>query len=281
MIDVVEASIAELRAALETGAATAVDLVRAYLMRIEAYDGPETATALNALVVRNPDALAEAAASDLRRSRGEVLGPLDGIPYTAKDSYLVRGLTAAAGSPAFADLVAQGDAFTIERLRAGGAICLGLTNMPPMANGGMQRGLYGRAESPYNADFLTSAFASGSSNGSGTATAASFAAFGLGEETWSSGRAPASNNALVAYTPSRGVISVRGNWPLVPTMDVVVPHTRSVPDMLELLDVIVADDAETRGDFWRAQPWVPVGHVDLPAALGASSEPLRGRRFGV
>ena len=48
-------------------------------------------------------------------------------------------------------------------------------------------------------------------NGSGTATAASFAAFGLGEETWSSGRAPATNNALCAYTPSRGVISVRGN----------------------------------------------------------------------
>ena len=100
-----------------------------------------------------------------------------------------------------------------------------------MANGGMQRGVYGRAESPYNGDYLTAAFASGSSNGSGTATAASFAAFGLGEETWSSGRAPASNNGLVAYTPSRGVISVRGNWPLVPTMDVVVPHTRSVDDL--------------------------------------------------
>ncbi len=128
--------------------------------------------------------------------------------------------------------------------------------MPPMANGGMQRGVYGRAESPYNADFLTAPFGSGSSNGSGTATAASFAAFGLGEETWSSGRGPASNNALCAYTPSRGVISVRGNWPLVPTMDVVVPHTRTMADLLEVLDVIVADDPETRGDFWRAQPWV-------------------------
>src|SRR3954465_15260500 len=72
------------------------------------------------------------------------------------------------------------------------------------------------------------------------------------------GRAPASNNALVAYTPSRGVISVRGNWPLVPTMDVVVPHTRGMADMLELLDVIVAEDRETRGDFWRAQPWVKI-----------------------
>jgi amidase len=290
MFDVVEATIAELRSALERGHATSVELVRAYLARIDAYDGPETETALNAVVVRNPDALTEAEASDARRAAGATLGPLDGIPYTAKDSYLVKGLTAAAGSPAFADLVAQRDAFTIERLRAGGAICLGLTNMPPMANGGMQRGLYGRAESPYNADYLTAPFASGSSNGSGTATAASFAAFGLGEETWSSGRGPASNNGLCAYTPSRGVISVRGNWPLVPTMDVVVPHTRTMADLLEVLDVVVADDPETRGDFWRAQPW-----VDLPAAsevrpesyaeLGrAAADPrgvLAGRRFGI
>ncbi|RLK52082.1 amidase [Microbacterium telephonicum] len=285
MIDVVEATIADLRAALEAGTTTAVDLVRASLARIDAYDGPDSDTALNAVVVRNPGALAEAAASDARRAAGAVLGPLDGIPYTAKDSYLVRDLTAAAGSPAFAHLVAQWDAFTIARLRAAGAVCLGLTNMPPMANGGMQRGVYGRAESPYNAAFLTAPFASGSSNGSGTATAASFAAFGLGEETWSSGRGPASNNALCAYTPSRGVISVRGNWPLVPTMDVVVPHTRTMADLLEVLDVIVADDPETRGDFWRAQTWVPlpragdVRPASYPAlAVGAS---LQGLRIGI
>ncbi|KJQ53954.1 amidase [Microbacterium sp. SA39] len=285
MIDVTEATIADLRRALETGATTAVDLVDAYLARIAAYDGPDTATALNAVIVANPAAREEAAASDARRARGETRGPLDGIPYTAKDSYLVEGLTAAAGSPAFADLVAQRDAFTIERLRAAGAICLGLTNMPPMANGGMQRGVYGRAESPYNADFLTAPFASGSSNGSGTATAASFAAFGLGEETWSSGRGPATNNAVCAYTPSRGVISTRGNWPLVPTMDVVVPHTRTMADLLEVLDVIVVDDAETRGDFWRAQPW-----VSLPAAADirptsypalAADASLDGVRIGI
>ena len=284
MFDVVEATIAELRDALETGVTTSVELVRAYRERIEAYDAADTETALNSLVVHNHDALAEAAAADERRSRGEPLGPLDGIPYTAKDSYLVRGLTAAAGSPAFADLVAQRDAFTIERLRAAGAICLGLTNMPPMANGGMQRGVYGRAENPYSADWLTSAFGSGSSNGSGTATAASFAAFGLGEETWSSGRAPASCNALCAYTPSRGVISVRDNWPLVPTMDVVVPHTRSMADMLEVLDVIVADDAETRGDFWRAQPWVelPKASAIRPASYRQlTPHDLRGVRLGV
>ncbi|WP_198557220.1 amidase [Pseudomonas fluorescens] len=286
MMQVTEVSIAQLRAALESGHTTAVELVRAYLARIEAYDGPQTATALNAVVVRNREALKEAQASDARRAQGQTLGPLDGIPYTAKDSYLVKGLTAASGSPAFARLIAQRDAFTIERLRAGGAICLGKTNMPPMANGGMQRGVYGRAESPYNAAYLTAPFASGSSNGAGTATAASFAAFGLAEETWSSGRGPASNNGLCAYTPSRGVISVRGNWPLTPTMDVVVPYARTMADLLEVLDVVVADDPDTRGDLWRLQPWVPIPSVSSvrPASypeLAEGSTALAGKRFGV
>ena len=286
MIEVTEVSIAQLRAALESGQTTAVELVQAYLDRIAAYDGADTATALNALVVPNPSALAEAAAADARRASGQTLGPLDGIPYTAKDSYLVKGLTAASGSPAFAGLVAQRDAFTVERLRAAGAICLGKTNMPPMANGGMQRGVYGRAESPYNAEFLTAPFASGSSNGAGTATAASFAAFGLAEETWSSGRGPASNNGLCAYTPSRGIISVRGNWPLTPTMDVVVPFARTMADLLEILDVVVADDPDTRGDLWRLQPWVPIPKVASvrPAyyrELAATPAALAGKRFGV
>nr|WP_218580400.1 amidase [Pseudomonas sp. Q1] len=285
-MQVTEVSIAQLRAALETSQTTAVELVKAYLARIDAYDGPQTATALNAVVVRNPQALEEAKASDARRAKGETLGPLDGIPYTAKDSYLVKGLTAASGSPAFAKLTAHRDAFTIERLRAGGAICLGKTNMPPMANGGMQRGVYGRAESPYNADYLTAPFASGSSNGAGTATAASFAAFGLAEETWSSGRGPASNNGLCAYTPSRGVISVRGNWPLTPTMDVVVPYARTMADLLEVLDVVVAEDPDTRGDLWRLQPWVPIPSVASVrpvsyAELAAPRESLAGKRFGV
>jgi len=286
MIEVTEVSIAQLRDALASGETTAVELVQAYLARIDAYDGPDTTTRLNALVVRNPDALKEAEASDARRANGQTLGPLDGIPYTAKDSYLVKGLTAASGSPAFADLIAYRDAFTVERLRAAGAICLGKTNMPPMANGGMQRGVYGRAESPYNGDYLTAPFASGSSNGAGTATAASFAAFGLAEETWSSGRGPASNNGLCAYTPSRGVISVRGNWPLTPTMDVVVPFARTMADLLEVLDVVVADDPDTRGDLWRLQPWVPIPAVASVrpvsyAELAVNAEALAGKRLGI
>lgn len=282
---VVEKSIAELRAELEAGETTSVELTRSYLHRIDVYD--QHGITLNAMVELNSNALAEAEASDARRAAGNTLGPLDGIPFTAKDSYMVEGMTVAAGSPAFADLVATRDAFSIAQLRAAGCVFIGLTNMPPMANGGMQRGLYGRAESPYNGDYLTSAWASGSSNGSGTATGASFATFGLGEETWSSGRAPASCNALCAYTPSRGVISTRGNWPLVPTMDVVVPHTRSMADLFEILDVMVAEDAETRGDFWRAQPWVKLPTVNevRPESYRALADTqptaLAGKRIGV
>ena len=287
---VVEKSIAQLRSALEAGEVTSVELTKRYLERIETYD--RSGIKLNALVELNENALAEAAASDQRRAEGKLLGGLDGIPFTVKDSYKVKGMSVAAGSPAFENLIANEDAHTVALLRAQGAVLIGLTNMPPMANGGMQRGLYGRAESPYNEKFLTSAFASGSSNGSGTATAASFAAFGLGEETWSSGRAPAACNALCAYTPSRGMISIRGNWPLVPTMDVVVPHTRTMADLAEILDVLVADDDETEGDFWRMQPWVELPrtaaihgqkfieqHKAAVAKVKSEAKPLAGVRL--
>ncbi len=287
--EVAEAGIADLRRALDDGRITSVGLVEAYLRRIEAYD--RSGPMLNSVVVDNPAAMAEAAASDRRRSGGQVLGPLDGIPYTAKDSYPGHGSDRGG---------------RIARIRRSDRPpgCLRHRAVAPRrrdpdradeyAADGQRRyaaRLYGRAESPYNDEFLTSAFGSGSSNGSGTATAASFAAFGLGEETWSSGRAPATNNALCAYTPSRGVISVRGNWPLVPTMDVVVPHTRTMADMFEVLDIVVADDPETRGDFWRMQPWVriprasskrPRSYQDLaPGDRDGTRRALAGKRFGV
>lgn len=272
-LTVVDADIDSLRHALDAGRITSVELVARYLNRIAAYD--RSGIRLNSVPVLDPRAFAAARASDLRRAQGRTRGPLDGIPFTAKDSYRVEGLPVASGSPAFRDLIAGDDAFAVERLREAGAVFLGLTNMPPMAAGGMQRGVYGRAESPYNGDYLASAFGSGSSNGSGTATAASFCAFGLGEETWSSGRAPASHNALVAYTPSRGMISVRGNWPLVPTMDVVVPHTRSVADLQLVLDAVVVDDAETEGDLWRTQPFIELPRPsDVRPASFAALEPL-------
>lgn len=279
---VVETSIEELLEALDEGMITSVELTERYLKRVEAYD--QQGLNLHAIAVRNPSALVDAAESDRRRTAGTAR-PLEGVPFTVKDSYMVQGLTVAAGSRAFAELVAQRDAFTVATLRAAGAVLIGKTNMPPMADGGMQRGLYGRAESPYNPDFLAAAYASGSSNGSGVATATSMAAFGMGEETVSSGRSPASNNGLCAYTPSWGILSIRGNWPLFPARDVVVPHTRTMADMLRLLDVLVQDDPETRGDFWRHQSVIklplPSEHRPKSYLSVANPQALQGKRFAV
>lgn len=284
-LNLVEASIDELQAALSSGTLTSVELVAQYLRRISRYDC--RGLALNSIPILNNRVFDDAAASDDHRASGRPVRRLEGIPYTVKDSYKVKGMTAASGSPAFKDLIATEDAFTVSAIRAEGGVLIGRTNMPPMAYGGMQRGIYGRAESPYNMDYLAAAFVSGSSNGSAVSTAASFAAFGMGEETVSSGRSPASNNALVAYTPSRGCISIRGNWPLYPTCDVVVPHTRTMDDMLVLLEVITAEDSSTKGDFWRDQRF-----VELPKPWGQSppnvcfrdaalSTTLKGMRFAV
>jgi len=254
--NIVEARIEQLAAALSSDLLTVVELVAKCLVRISTYDC--RGTALNSIPLINEDVFEEAAAADDRRTRGQAVGPLDGIPFTVKDSYKVNGMTVASGSEAFKELTANEDAFLVATLRRAGAILIGKTNMCPMAYGGMLRGAYGRAESPYNKDYLAAAFGSGSSNGSGASTAASFASFGLGGETVSSGRSPASNNALVCYTPSKGLISVRGSWPLYPTCDVAIPHTRTLDDLLILLDTITTKDRTTTSDFWRDQPFVPV-----------------------
>lgn len=257
-----EAPINVLQELLSSRAITSTELCALYLRRISTYD--TRGAFLNSVPLLNPNLFAEAAASDARRAAGHSFGSLDGIPYTLKDSFKYLGMTVASGSPAFAHLQPNENAFLAQKLKNAGAVMIGKTNMPPMAGGGMQRGLYGRAESPYNTDFLTAAYSSGSSNGSATSTAASFAAFGLGSETVSSGRSPASNNGLVCYTPSKGFLSCRGLWPLYVTCDVPVPHTRTVQDMLAVLDVLSQPDLATQGDFWREQTIVTLPKVVLP-----------------
>lgn len=283
-LQLLEASISDLKQLLDDRVITSVELVALYLHRIGKYDcrGP----CLNSITLINPEVFAEAQASDDYRASGKPARPLEGIPFTVKDSYKVRGMTVAAASPAFAKLEATSDAAIIELLRKAGAVVLGKTNMPPMADGGCQRGLYGRSESPYNQKYMPTAYASGSSYGCGVSTAASLAAFGFAGESVTSGRSPASNNALVAYAPSRSVIPPRGLWPLYPTCDQVVPHTRTMDDMFRVLNVVVADDdAAGDADFWRSQPYVSLPRVSeiRPADYLALANPdaLRNKRLAV
>ncbi|KAF7189402.1 Glutamyl-tRNA(Gln) amidotransferase subunit A [Pseudocercospora fuligena] len=280
---IIEATIEELQQALKSGQTNSVELTAKHLLRIAKYDRRDLY--LNSTPIINLNAFDEAQASDDLRAAGQIRSDLEGIPCTIKDSYKIKGMTVASGSPAFQNLVATDDSFVVSQIKSGGGVILGKTNMPPMAAGGMQRGVYGRAESPYNADYLTAAFASGSSNGSATATAASFGLFGMGEETISSGRSPASYNGLVAYTGSRGMISIRGNWPLFPNCDTVVPHTRTVKDMFSLLDVLVAHDDQKHCDFWREQPFVPLPDPEdvRPTSFLelCDKEALKGKVLGV
>jgi len=186
------------------------------------------------------------------------------------------------GSPALKGLMSSEDSAIAGKLRDAGAVLIGKTNMPPMAAGGMQRGLYGRAESPYNEKYLTGAFSSGSSNGAATSVASSMAVFGMGSETVSSGRSPASNNALVCYTPSKGLLSCRGLWPLYVTCDVPTPYARSMDDMLELLNVIATPDQDVTGDFIREQPHVQIPkppEIDYTTLRNADA--FKGKRIGV
>lgn len=281
--DFLDLDIAGLASALQEGRLTSVELCVLCLNRICAYDrhGP----ALNAAPVLNPALFEEATRLDAERRAGRVRGTLHGVPVVVKDSFKVAGLTVAAGSPAFADLVASEDAAAVARLREAGAIIVAKTNMPPMAIGGGQRGLYGRTTSPYNPDYLAAAWHSGSSIGSGVAVASGFALAALAEETVSSGRSPASNNGLAAYTPSRGTVSIRGNWPLFALRDAVVPYARSLADLALVIREIIRPDTDSRGDLWRDQT-----HVQLPGAAAAwphdpmealKAGGLRGKRIGI
>lgn len=277
--NIVEASIEQHREALESRKVTSIDLAVAYMNRIATYD---TCGGLNAFTIINPKVFEEATASDARRSQGLAPRALEGIPYAIKDSYKVAGMSVTNGSPALKGVMSSKDSAIAEKLRAAGAVLLGKTNMPPMAAGGMQRGMYGRAESPYNSRYLTGAFSSGSSNGAATSVAASMAAFGMASETVSSGRSPASNNGLVCYTPSKGLLSCRGLWPLYITCDVPSPYARSVSDMMDLLTVIATPDDDTAGDFIREQRHIA---VPKPQAIDYNSlkntDALRGKRIGV
>lgn len=248
-----------------TASERAIDALR----RVDALDrrGP----GLGAVPVLNPEFLSEVGRP----------GRLSGRVCTVKDSFAVAGLPLAAGSPAFEGLVGAKDATVVSRIRAAGTALLGKTNMPPVAIGGGQPGLYGRTVSPFNPDFLAAAWHSGSSIGSAVSVAAGFCDFGIGEETVSSGRSPASNNGLVAYTPSWGVIPSTGNLPLHPYRDVVVPHATTVAGLSEVARCIVGDDG---CDVWHRQRG-----VDMSAARaaidqvreGVDEPSLEGLRFGV
>ena len=269
-IEVAEASIPQLQAALASGALTSRQLVLAYLARITAYD--QIGPSLNSIVTLNPAALAQADALDKERASKGPRGPLHGIPVLVKDNFDTQDMPTSGGALALTTLQPSQDAHQVEKLRSAGAIILGKTAMHELAAGTTTiSSLTGQSRNPY--DLLRSP--GGSSGGTGAAIAASFAAAGMGSDTCGSIRIPAAYQNLFGLRTTRGLASRTGVIPLSDTQDVAGPLARSVADLAIMLDATVGSDkrdAITAG----ADAHVPKSYAD---ALQPGS--LKGARIGV
>jgi Asp-tRNA(Asn)/Glu-tRNA(Gln) amidotransferase A subunit family amidase len=269
-IEVAEASIPQLQAALASGALTSRQLVLAYLARIAAYD--QIGPSLNSIVTLNPAALAQADALDKERASKGPRGPLHGIPVLVKDNFDTLDMPTSGGALALATLQPSQDAHQVDKLRSAGAIILGKTAMHELAAGTTTiSSLTGQSRNPY--DLLRSP--GGSSGGTGAAIAASFAAAGMGSDTCGSIRIPAAYQNLFGLRTTRGLASRTGVIPLSDTQDVAGPLARSVADLAIMLDATVGSDkrdAITAG----ADAHVPKSYAD---ALQPGS--LKGARIGV
>ena len=267
---VYEATITDLQSAMAAGTLTSVELVDAYLARIDAYDhrGPT----LNAVVRLNPHARADAAARDAERKAGRVRGPLHGIPIILKDNYGTTDMLTSAGSIALAGMQTPGDAFQVRKLREAGAVIIGKSNMHELASGITTiSSIGGQTCNPYDPDRNPG----GSSGGSGAAVAASFAAVAWGSDTCGSIRIPSAVHNLVGLRPTKGLSSTAGIVPLSHSQDVGGPIARTVRDLAIALDATVgADPADTATRILGGN-----GAPSFVAALDPGA--LRGKRIGV
>src|SRR3984885_16317028 len=224
---------------------TSRQITELYLKRIDAIDknGPK----LNAVIEVNPDALDIADAMDKERAAGKVRGPLHGIPVLIKDNITTGDkMHTTAGASAIADNIMKEDAFIVKKLREAGAVLLGKTNLSEWANFRSTRSTSawssrgGQTKCPYILDRNPS----GSSAGSGAATAANLCTIAIGTETDGSIVSPSSINALVGIKPTVGLWSRNGIIPISKTQDTAGPMVRTVKDAVMLLTALAGVDTE-------------------------------------
>ncbi len=197
--------------------------------------------ALNAFTDRTfARALREADAIDLRRSRGEPLPPLAGLPYAVKNLFDIEGVVTRAGAALNrAQLPAHSDAVLVQRMRAAGAILLGAQNMDEYAYGFTTENSHtGDTHNPHD----VSRTAGGSSGGSAAAVAAGQVAVALGSDTNGSIRVPASLCGIWGLKPTFGRLSRRGSYPFVHSLDHLGPFARSVNDLAAVYNALQGPD---------------------------------------
>jgi Asp-tRNA(Asn)/Glu-tRNA(Gln) amidotransferase A subunit family amidase len=233
----VKASATWMAQAIHHREVSAVELFDAHAARIAERD-PQ----INALVIpRLDEARAEAVEADAALARGEHLGPLHGVPFTAKEAIPVAGMPAPNGSRLFADHVSDADAEPVRRLRDAGAILLGKTNVPEFcAHWDTYNELSGATANPHD----VTRSAGGSSGGEAAALASAMTALGLGSDYSGSIRCPSHFCGVFGLRPGRGTVPWADHHPMVngpgPRMMATVgPMARSVDD-LELALAILA-----------------------------------------
>ena len=280
---VVEASFAEMQAAMASGKTTSRQIVAEYLARIEKYNGT-----LRAAISVNPDALAEAEQRDRERAAGELRGALHGIPIALKDNIHTTSMPTTGGALAFKDYTPPYRATLAEGLREAGAIIIAKTTLTELANWvatGMPNGynaVYGYSLNPYDPrqdprdccnDGRAVLDTGGSSSGVGTA--ANLWAANVGTETSGSIQIPANNNMLVSIKPTVGRISRHGIIPITADQDTAGPMAKYVADAAALLAAMEAvdpaDDATGVCD--------PPADGDYSSHLKAGA--LAGARIGI
>ena len=202
---------------------SSVELTRHFLDRIATHD-----PALNTFITVTGDtALAEAARADERRRAGED-GPLLGVPVAHKDIFCTHGVRTSCGSRMLDDFIAPYDATVVERMRTGGAVMLGKTNMDEFAMGSSnQTSWYGPARNPWDTDRVPG----GSSGGSAAAVAAGLTPVATGTETGGSIRQPAALTGLTGLKPTYGRVSRFGMVAFASSLDQAGLLARSAEDI--------------------------------------------------
>ena len=256
-------SATELGAKMAAGELTPLEAVDAYLARIEQVD-----TKLNSYVTVCPDeAREEARRAGEEIRRGELRGPLHGVPVGIKDQIYVKGVRNSDGSKIRNDFVPDFDATVVANLRRAGAVVLGKLNMSEFAMGDPISSFFGAAHNPWDLERNPGT----SSTGSGAATAGFLCGTSLGEDTGGSIRGPAANCGLVGIRPTWGRVSRYGvdgaSW----SVDTIGPISRTVTDCAATLGAIAGHDPN--------DPYT--GRAPTPDYLGALSGDIRGLKIGL
>ncbi len=247
---------------VQAGKLSSVEVTQAVLGRITRHDGR-----LKCYATLTADlALAQAKQADAEIARGEIRGPLHGVPIAVKDLCNTKGIPTSAGMPIHKNYRPEHDATVVTRLREAGAVLLGKLQMTEGAFG-MHHPSIDPPVNPWSAAHWTGV----SSSGSGVATAAGLCYGSLGTDTLGSIRFPSAMNGVTGLKPSWGRVSRAGVFALAQSMDHVGPMARSAADAAAMLGVIAGADPD---DPTAAQEPVP----DYLADIGGG---VRGLRLGI